>query len=604
VKHTVDFEPVGRRAQAEDGEQLLNVARRAGVGLAAVCGGKGTCGRCVIQLVAGPISPPNSVESKFLTPDQLAAGYRLACQTMITGSLKVHIPPEALTTEQRLQIEGQALTVAVEPPVVSYELRLARPTEADLRSDARRVREALRQLGLADVQIDFAALRQMPTKLRENRWLVQADVRNTQGYEVVRLAMPGRPTLGFALDLGTTKLAGYLVRLDTGETLASGGAMNPQIAYGEDVMARITYAMQTPGGAETLQSAVVEGINRLIGLLCERARASPEDVVEAVVVGNTAMHHLFLRLPVEQLGLAPYVAAETQALDVKAREVGLRLAPGAYVHLLPNIAGFVGADHVAMLLATRLYEGEGAALGLDIGTNTEVALRAHGRVVTCSTASGPAFEGAHIQDGMRAAAGAIERLRIEGDQVLYQTIDDAPPVGLCGSGILDAVAELKRAGIIDRTGRMREHPLVRQGKNGLEFLLVPASRSGNGRDLTVSRADVGQIQLAKGAMRAGIETLLAETGLTAADLEEVIIAGAFGTYIDVQAALDIGMLPPVPKGRVRQVGNAAGVGARLALVSRRQRALAAEIARQVEYIELTAEKNFAERFAQAMYLDG
>jgi uncharacterized 2Fe-2S/4Fe-4S cluster protein (DUF4445 family) len=420
----------------------------------------------------------------------------------------------------------------------------------------------------------------------------------------------GTSPLGLAVDIGTTKLAAYLVDLASGETLASGGAMNPQIAYGEDVMARISHAISHAEGGEQLRQAIVGAINQLARELCAQAgRNVPDrhvvgDIADAVVVGNTAMHHLFLGLPVKQLGLAPYVAAESAALDVKARELGLDLAPGAYVHLLPNIAGFIGADHVAMLLATGLPEREGVVLGLDIGTNTEVSLVARGRHLSCSTASGPAFEGAHIRHGMRAAPGAIERVAIHDGRVFVKTVDDAPPVGLCGSGILDLVAQLFRAGVLNSRGAMEaaQHPHVRRGEHGLEFIVVRGDENG-GHEITFSRQDVSEIQLAKGAMRAGVSILLKQAGITEADIDEVILAGAFGTYLDAQSGIDIGMFPRVDRHRIRQVGNAAGAGARMALLSMAQRERAAQIAQRVEYVELTAVPDFQSEFARALVLD-
>jgi len=518
----------------------------------------------------------------------------------VLSDLKLHIPPPSLTAAQRTQVEGQELTVPVVPVVVGCDVRLPPPTREDIRSDLDRMWDHLAEtLGLSDLTVDFAVLRQLSTRLREEGWSGTIGLR---GQEVVSFSPLGGELLGLAVDVGTTKLAGYLVELETGRTLAAAGAMNPQIAYGEDVMARIAYAMEGEEQAATLRQAVVGAVNDLARDLCTQSSHHPEEIVEAVVVGNTAMHHLFLGLPVRQLGLAPYLAAVTEALDLKAREGGLQIAPGGYVHLLPNIAGFVGADHVAMILSTEINEAEGAVLGLDIGTNTEVVLRANGRLIACSTASGPAFEGAHIRDGMRAAEGAIERLRITASGVEYQTIGDAPPVGLCGSGVLDAVAQLRQLGVLDERGNMGHHPRVRRTEHGPEFVLVAAGEGGNGREVVLTRGDVGEIQLAKGAIRAGINILLDEAGLSEQDIDQVIIAGAFGTYIDVSSAIVIGMFPPLPLERFNQVGNAAGMGAKLALVSQEQRAQAAEIARQVEYIELTNDKRFVSEFAKAMYL--
>jgi uncharacterized 2Fe-2S/4Fe-4S cluster protein (DUF4445 family) len=410
--------------------------------------------------------------------------------------------------------------------------------------------------------------------------------------------------IGVAVDLGTTKLAGYLLNLETGETLASAGAMNPQLAYGEDVMVRITYALQEPEGAERLRWAAADGLARLVVDLCNQAGLQPEHIVEAVVVGNTAMHHLYLGLPVRPLGLAPYVPVESAPLDVRAREVGLPLAPGAMVHLLPNVAGFVGADHVAALLATRMDEADRPTLLLDIGTNTEICLAVGGNLFSCSAASGPALEGAHIRFGMRAAPGAVERVRIIEGRVYCETVEGAPPVGICGSGVLDAVAELRSAGFLNGRGGWMDTdcPPLLSGDNGPEFVLVPAESSGLGRAITISRKDIGEIQLAKAAIAAGWQILLEEAGIRESDLARVLVAGAFGTYIDIGHAIAIGLLPRLPLDRFEQVGNVAGTGARMALLSRAERERAARLARRVRYVELTVHPSFRERFAQALRL--
>jgi uncharacterized 2Fe-2S/4Fe-4S cluster protein (DUF4445 family) len=417
-----------------------------------------------------------------------------------------------------------------------------------------------------------------------------------------------------AVDLGTTKIAAYLVDLATGETLAAAGAANPQIVYGEDVMARLAYAMNGEAQARRLQAAASEAVDRLAASLCRSVGREPTAVSELVLVGNTAMHHLFLGLPVAQLGLAPYVPAVSAALDVKARDLDLHLAPGAVVHLLPNIAGFVGADHVAFLLAvgarhalehgmpvTSGLTNASPLLGLDIGTNTEVALAHGGRLLSCSTASGPAFEGAHIRHGMHAASGAIEKVWIEDTAVRVVTIDGQPPVGICGSGILDALAALRWVGALNDRGRLQAgHPLVCRGEHGLEVVLVEAGASGTGQAIAVTQEDVNQVQLAKGAIRAGIEVLLGEARISAEQITEVVIAGAFGSCLDPASAVGIGLFPSLPLARFRAVGNAAGAGARLALVSKSQRALAADIARRVRYVELTVHPRFVDEFARAM----
>ncbi len=511
-------------------QTLLEAAQAAGVGLASVCGGAGTCEECRVRLVTGNLSAPTSVEEAALGREALAAGWRLACQAQALSDVRLHIPAESLTAAQRLQTEGQ---------------------EADLELDP---------------------------LIRE----------------------PG--AYGLAVDVGTTKVAAYLIRLETGETVARSAAMNPQISYGEDVISRIAFAGREPDGAKRLQSVLVETLNGLIKEMCSSARVPRKKVLDAVMVGNTAMHHLLAGLPVEQLGRAPYAPATTDPLTIPAHELGLAFGPGANVYLPPVIAGYVGADHLAMLLATGLMESDDSVVGtfpksgdfglrpankkiiaLDIGTNTEIALLANGQVTCCSCASGPAFEGAHIKEGMRAAPGAIERARWSDGKIQWQTIDAEPPVGICGSGILDIIASLLDGNLLKPTGKLTV---------GNEYPLVPAAQTGLGRDLTVTRKDVHEIQLAKSAIRAGTEVLLANAGLTSDDLDGFIVAGAFGTYLDLRSAVRVGMFPSLPMEKFSQVGNAAGVGARMMLVSRKKRVEAEVLAKRLGYVELASDSGF------------
>ena len=377
--------------------------------------------------------------------------------------------------------------------------------------------------------------------------------------------------------------------------------MNPQTAYGEDVVTRITYTNTDTGAAQLLHERLVEELNRMVGELCTQAGARRGQIVDAVVVGNTAMHHFVAGLPVRQLGEAPYVASVSDPVTVHAEQIGLHLDSGATLYLPPNIAGYVGADHVAMLLASGLAETTETVLALDIGTNTEISLSHKGAIWSCSTASGPAFEGAHIQDGMRAAPGAIEHLRFKKGAFQVQTIGGAAPIGICGSGILDAVAQGLQAGIIDERGSLAKgHPLVSRTEKGPTCLLVPATRAGHGRDVVFTRSDVNEIQLAKGAIRAGSEILLGEAGVAAADLDSVVVAGAFGTYLDIESAVRVGLLVDVGRERYRQVGNAAGRGAEQLLLSRERRAAADDLAKRVHYVELTVHGSFTDTFAQSL----
>jgi uncharacterized 2Fe-2S/4Fe-4S cluster protein (DUF4445 family) len=599
--YKIKFEPLGLSGRCRADESLLACAQSAGIGIISLCGGKGNCQSCKVQIIEGTFSKPTPSELKAYSRQEIKEGWRLACQTYPTSDGKVGIPPTSLTTTQRVQTEGQEVGVKPEPVVLPYQLKLKTPTLEDALADADRLLKAInRQHKLHCDSIDIGALSQLSPKLRSWGWQCRASVREN---EIIAFGPWPSRQLGLAVDLGTSKISGYLVDLESGQTLAAKGVSNPQISYGEDIISRISYATQSAVKATRLQRLVVRALNKLAADLCAETKAKAGDIVDAVLVGNTAMHHLLAGLPVKQLALAPFVPAVSQAIDIKASRLGLRFAPGAYLHLLPNIAAFVGADHTAVLLATLDSEQE-RTIAIDIGTNTEVSLIDKDRITTTSCASGPAFEGWHIKDGMRAASGAIERLRIVNNKVEYQTIDDAPAIGICGSGILDTVAQLYLAGVLEEGGKMDpKHKRVRRGDQHLEFILVgDKEKKDVKRDIVITQQDVREIQLAKAAIRTGIQALLEANGYGEEKIGKVIIAGAFGTYIDVANAMAIGMLPTLPLERFQQVGNAAGTGARLALISKAKRAAAQKIVSRVNYIELAGVPGFNKTFMQASYL--
>ncbi|MCJ7522426.1 MAG: ASKHA domain-containing protein [Dehalococcoidia bacterium] len=599
--YIVYFEPVGRKGECRANQSLLDCAHRLGMGIASLCGGQGTCHSCKIQLLSGTVSAPTGNEREVFSSEELKDGWRLACQTYPASDCKLNVPSESMTTTQRTQVEGLEITVAPEPPVQAYHLKLAGPSLSNPQADAEHLLQELNhQHHLHCNRVDIDVMRLLSPQLRSWKWQCQTSVRDN---EVIALGPWPSRQLGLAVDLGTTKIASYLIDLSDGRTLAAKGDMNPQIRYGEDIISRINSAIKSPKKGVQLQQITVEALNQLVADLCADIHANTEEIVEAVVVGNTAMHHLFLGLPVRQLALSPFVPAVTSALDIKARDLGLHIAAGAYVHLLPNIAGFVGADHVAMLLATNAWQAEGITVALDIGTNTEVSLIAGGKITTVSCASGPAFEGYHIKHGMRAASGAIERVQLADDNIQYQTVDKAPPVGICGSGILDAIAQLYLAGVINEGGRMlQSHPRVRNGQKQREFVLIGDEERSGQPAIVITQQDVRELQLAKSAIRTGIQVLLDTGGYSEDEISQVTIAGAFGTYIDVSSAITTGMLPAIPLNRFQQVGNAAGMGAKMALISLSKRADGAAVASRVRYIELASAPDFTQTFVQAGYL--
>ena len=597
----VELEPLGRRGRFLPGVSVMEMARQLGIDLISLCGGAGKCGHCKVQIVKGQVSAPTSAEQEKLEYKELDHGYRLACQTYAKGDLVVHIPLESLSTPQRVQVEGIEEDVIPEPLVREYEIRMSAPSLSDLQADDDHLAEELKQQhNVTCLNMDTLVLRKLSTELRSQNWRVQATMRDSE-----LIAIGPWPTrhLGLAVDLGTTKVAVYLLDLETGKTVASKGIMNPQIAYGEDVITRINLVRRGSDEANRMQNLIVEAINSIAAELSAQVDAGPEQIVDAVIVGNTAMHHLMLCLPVDQLAYAPHVPSVRQALDIKARELGLSISPGAYIHFLPNISGFVGADHVAMVLSTGISKAKGVVLAVDIGTNTEICLADHGKMASVSCASGPAFEGAHIKFGMRAAAGAIERLRLIDQEIEYHTIEGRKPIGICGSGILDTMAQLYIAGVLDKDGRMTEnHPNVRSYEKGREFILVNEKECEGSAAITITQQDVRQLQLAKGAIRAGIQILLNEENNSEDDIDQIIVAGAFGSYLDISSAIAIGMFPQLPLDRFNQVGNAAGTGARSALISQTKRTEALDIAPQIGYIELAGVPNFGEIFLKALSL--
>jgi len=600
--YKIKFEPLGLTGHCRADESLLACAQSVGIGIISLCGGKGNCQSCKVQLVEGTFSKPTAQELKACSRQEIKEGWRLACQTYPTSDGKVGIPSTSLTTTQRVQTEGQEIAAKPEPVVLPYHLELKTPSLKDAQADADRLLKAInRQHRLHCDNIDIGALSQLSPQLRSWKWQCRASVREK---ELVAFGPWPSRQLGLAVDLGTSKISGYLIDLDSGQTLAVKGVSNPQISYGEDIISRIAYATQSAAKAAQLQRLVVKALNKLASELCTEVKAKIGDIVDSVLVGNTAMHHLLVGLPVKQLALAPFVPAVSRALDIKASRLGLKFAPGAYLHLLPNIAAFVGADHTAVLLATLNGLPRETTVAIDIGTNTEVSLIDQDGITTTSCASGPAFEGWHIKDGMRAATGAIERLRIVDNKIQYQTIDDAPAIGICGSGILDTVAQLYLAGALGEGGKMDEkNRRVRRGERHLEFVLVGNKEKKDvKKDIVITQQDVREIQLAKAAIRTGIQALLEANGYGEEKIKRVIIAGAFGTYIDVANAMAIGILPTLPPERFQQVGNAAGTGARLALISRAKRAAAQKIVSGVKYIELASVPDFSKTFMQASYL--
>lgn len=602
MKHPVEFQPMGRRGEAEEGKDLLGVATQLGVNIRTDCGGKGTCGKCrVVVSSANGLPPPTSVERKILK-DKIESNYRLACQIPVMGPIQLLVPEESRVEETVILTEGKGVPFKLESMVAKYHVVMSPPSLSDAASDDQRLLEALHTLyGQKANAVALPALQKLPTALRSGGWDITITIRHGAEAEVIDVE-PGydEDVHGIAVDIGTTTVVAYLVNLSTGEVKAIESTTNPQVAYGDDVMARISHTMEEKDGPRRMRHSIVNGLNQLIGKACTRSGLAPEQVADMCVVGNTAMHHLFLGIEAQFLAKSPFPPAVNSPCDFRARDLGLRINPAANVHLLPNVAGFVGADCVADVIATEIYNQKELTLLIDIGTNGELVLGNQSLgLAACSAAAGPAFEGAHIQYGMRAASGAIEHVHIDPAtyEVTCQVIGGAPARGICGSGIIDAIAEMLRTGIISASGRMNTEiacPRIRKGQRGSEFVLEWADRTAVGEDIVMTQADVREVQLAKGAFYAGTKMLMKSLGVERVD--RVLLAGAFGSYLDPKAAMSIGLFPPCEIENVVALGNTAGYGARMALLSASKRAEAAAIAAKMRYVELTVCPDFQGAF--------
>ena len=601
----VTFEPHGRSVFVLRGTKVIEAAARGGLALETPCGGQGTCGKCRVQ-VRGGVCEPTAAETERLSADELAAGWRLACQAAICETAVIDVPDSSLFASQHQILEEARTAEATEvmPAVRKVHVELGEPSLTDDAPDLLRL-----QNELGPVQAGLEVLRGLGRRLREGQFKGTAVLAD---HHLIDFE-PGDTAAecyGVAFDVGTTTVVGSLVDLCTGRELAVESDMNPQVRFGDDVLSRIEYG-SAPAGLEELRSTIVATIRGLLDRLCAEAPAPRERIYEVTFSGNTTMQHLLCGIDPAQLGHVPFVPAFGRAVIVPAAELGIDIHPRAAAVVFPVIGGFVGGDTVAGMVATRLVGSPGPTLMVDIGTNGEIVLACDGQVWASSTAAGPAFEGARISCGMRATAGAIEKVVFDGD-VQLGVIGDVAPIGLCGSALVDLPAELLRSGIVASTGRMlppAELPAdlpdalrrrVFVAENGQPaFTLVAAA--GEAPAVTLTQKDVREIQLATGAIRAGMRVLLKQANLEVADLDHVLIAGGFGNFIRRSNAQRIGLLPPgVDHRRILYVGNTSLAGAKWALVSTKARQRAEELARLAQHVELSQDPDFQMEFAEAM----
>lgn len=628
--HRLILMPSGRKGDVPDGTTVLEAARTLGVDIESICNGRLTCGKCQVIPETGSfvkhnitssadhLTPPGEDERAYAAAHGIDLSQRrLSCVAHVTGDVLVTVPEESQARKQVIRKEAGDLVVEVAPAVRLYYVEVE-PATLGSPGDWERLQAALAaNHHLQHLTIDPLLLRTLQKTLRDGRWAVTVTV--WQGRQVVRIE-PGyvESLYGLAVDVGSTTVAAHLCDLRTGAVAATEAMMNPQVRYGEDLLSRISYAMTEAQGVQRLNRAVVRALNELTAKAAESAGIRPAEITDVVLVGNTVMHHLLLGIDPTELGQLPFALATYDPVDVKARELGLKAVhPGAMVHVLPCIAGYVGADNVGVLLAEQGRLDDQITLIVDIGTNAEILLGTKDWMLSASSPTGPAFEGAHISHGQRAAAGAVERVRIDCDtgMVRYKVIgdprwsDELPdgetlrPTGICGSGIIEVVAELFTAGLLDRGGRFVKDAAdrsarVRWSGRVAELVLAPADETATGREIVVTQADVRAIQLAKAALYAGVKIMMNHQGIERVD--RIKLAGAFGSYIDPVHAMTIGLIPDCHLANVTAIGNAAGDGARLALLNVEQRELGRQAARTVTYVETAAKLIFQDTFVDAL----
>ncbi|MEO1330246.1 MAG: ASKHA domain-containing protein [Pseudomonadota bacterium] len=633
----VVFTPSGKRGDFPIGTPILVAARQLGVDLDTVCGGRGICGRCQIvpsfgefskhgvKVAPEHISAWNKVEERYRSKREMLDGRRLGCQATIQGDLVIDVPPDSQVHKQVVRKRAEMRDIVLDPATRLYYVEVEEPDMHNPKGDLERLLDALfEQWGLAGIIGDLRTLQMIQPALRKGDWKVTVAVYMGRGRSNGRVVniWPGIYTdgvYGVAFDIGSTTVAGHLVNLRNGQVKASAGLMNPQIRFGEDLMSRVSYAMMNPGGAVEMTNAVRECVNAIVGQLCAEAMIDPTDVLEGVFVGNPVMHHLFLGVDPVELGGAPFALATSDGLTLWANELNLRMHPDARVYVLPCIAGHVGADAAAVVLAEHPHTQEELTLVVDVGTNAEIVLGDKRRVLACSSPTGPAFEGAQISAGQRAAPGAIERVRIDpgtkeprfrvigsdvwSDEPGFAAATETIGVsGICGSGIIEVIAEMRLAGVIDEDGVIdgalaAETPRIVADGRTFSYLLHDGSASG-GPKILVSQNDVRAIQLAKAALYAGCRLLMDK--LEVDHVDRIILAGAFGAHISPLHAMVLGMIPDCDVDKVQSVGNSAGTGARIALLNSAARREIERVVREIEKVETAVEPRFQEHFVNAM----
>ncbi len=631
------FTPSGKRGRFAVGTPVLQAARALGVDIDSVCGGRAICGRCQVNVgegdfakhgitsTASHVSGITKVEERYDKIRGLAPGRRLSCQTQILGDLVIDVPPESQVHKQVVRKEADTRAIELDPATRLCFIEVEEPDMHKPSSDLERVYKALQeQWGIENLSCDLSIISDLQKTLRKGEWKITAAVyaRAPGGGNRLAAIWPGfhDKLFGIAIDVGSTTIAAHLTNLSTGEVTASAGLMNPQIRFGEDLMSRVSYVMMNPGGEKEMTAAIRQALNTLAQDVARQGGIELTDILEVVLVGNPVMHHLFLGIDPTELGGAPFALATGLAITCSARELDLHLNPGAWAYVLPCIAGHVGADTAGVVLSEAPHEQDEIMLAVDVGTNAEIVLGSRARLLACSSPTGPAFEGAQISSGQRAAPGAIERIRIDpatleprykvigvdkwsDEEGFEEAIAQTGVTGICGSGIIEGIAEMYLSGIINQDGLVDgslagKSPRIEAYKRTFNYVIRSPGEGGNEPMIRITQNDVRAIQLGKAALYAGVRLLMDKLGIE--QVGKIRLAGAFGSHIDVKYAMILGLIPDCDLSRVQSAGNAAGTGARIALLNMRARDEIEAVVRRIEKIETAVEPMFQQHFVEAM----
>lgn len=605
-RYRVIFEPLGKRVVVSDEDTIFHAAIMSGISIKTLCGGLGLCGKCRIKIIKGigNTSEITSAEKKFLSETDLKNGYRLACQTKISGPVEVYLPEESLEGKAKILVSGTNIEYELNPFIFKHMFKIIPPKKEIPISDIELLEKEIKtRLAIKKLNYDLTLLKTLPYYLRDSQWEITAILTRDNTLLGVEKGNTLKNFYGVAIDVGTTTVVASLIDLNTGKTIHTESIMNPQIQYGEDVISRISHVERNPDGLKMLHSAIITGANLLISNLVSATKISKDAIYEVTIAGNTVMHHLFLGLSPINIGRAPFLPVIRSSISVRAQKLGITINKNGIITALPNIAGFVGADTVAGILATKMFESEKTEMLIDIGTNGEIVLAKDGKITVTSYAAGGAFEGVQIKNGMRAAVGAIEFFKFREGSLdpEYSVIGNVKPIGFCGTALVDIIAELYRHDLLLSDGRFNEKvapdKFIKSPDNMLEFVLI---ENENENAITITQKDVRQFQLAKAAMVAAIEIILKRTDTRIEDLESMYIAGGFGSFLNIKNTKYVGMIPNIELKKVKFIGNSSLAGAKIFLLSSKIRKLADEIIHNVRYINMGGDSEFYNIFINAI----